>query len=114
YTFTNWSGDASGTNASTTVTMSANRSVTANFQTSGGGNSTIRIEDSNTPSTGLCSFDGIISSNSGADNTKVINLTNSSGKGISWRVNAASAGNYILVWRYTNGGSGNATTAALI
>ena len=49
-----------------------------------------------------------------ADNTKVINLTNSSAKGITWKVNAASAGVYTLKWRYTNGGSGNATTAKLI
>jgi gliding motility-associated-like protein/uncharacterized repeat protein (TIGR02543 family) len=32
YTFTGWSGDASGTSSSTTITMSGNKSVTANFQ----------------------------------------------------------------------------------
>jgi pectate lyase len=32
YTFTGWSGDASGTDASINVTMSGNKSVTANFQ----------------------------------------------------------------------------------
>jgi gliding motility-associated-like protein/uncharacterized repeat protein (TIGR02543 family) len=32
YIFTGWSGDASGTSASTTVTMNENKSVTANFQ----------------------------------------------------------------------------------
>jgi uncharacterized repeat protein (TIGR02543 family) len=31
YSFTGWNGDASGTNATTTVTMSANKSVSANF-----------------------------------------------------------------------------------
>lgn len=32
YTFLNWSGDASGTSLSTTITMSADKSATANFQ----------------------------------------------------------------------------------
>ena len=32
WSFKNWSGDASGTNPSTTVTMTANRTVTANFE----------------------------------------------------------------------------------
>ncbi len=32
YEFANWSGDASGANTSTTVTMTANKTVTANFQ----------------------------------------------------------------------------------
>ena len=32
YKFTGWSGDASGTTAATTVTMDANKSVTANFR----------------------------------------------------------------------------------
>ncbi|HEX6430568.1 MAG TPA: T9SS type A sorting domain-containing protein, partial [Niastella sp.] len=36
YTFTGWSGGASGTNTSTTVTMNANTSVTANFTNSTG------------------------------------------------------------------------------
>jgi len=31
YTFSNWSGDASGTNARTTVSMNCNKSVSANF-----------------------------------------------------------------------------------
>jgi gliding motility-associated-like protein/uncharacterized repeat protein (TIGR02543 family) len=32
YTFTGWSGDASGTSVSTTITMTGNKSATANFQ----------------------------------------------------------------------------------
>ena len=31
YTFANWSGDASGTNPTVTITMDANKSITANF-----------------------------------------------------------------------------------
>ncbi|MBL0358192.1 MAG: InlB B-repeat-containing protein [Chitinophagaceae bacterium] len=92
YTFSNWSGDASGTSTATTVTMSSNKMVTANFLATGGGASTIRIEDNATPSTGLCLFEGAISSNSGASNVKVINLTNSIGKGVNWRVNVPAAG----------------------
>jgi pectate disaccharide-lyase len=112
YAFSSWSGDANGTSASTTVTMSANRTVTATFSVVSSGN-TIRIEDSNTTATGLCSYDGSISSNSGANNGKVINLSNSSAKGITWKVNAPVSGSYTLVWRYKNSGSSAATTAAL-
>ncbi len=114
YVFTSWTGDASGTSSSVNITMNANKTVTANFQTTGGSTSTIRIEDDATPTTGLCSYDGILSSNSGASNTKVINLTNSSAKAINWNVSAPSAGSYTLNWRYVNSGSGNATTAKIL
>ncbi len=108
YTFVNWSGDASGTNATSTVTMSANKSATANFQLSGGGGTTtIRIEDNATTATGLCLYEGAVSSNSGANNTKVINLTNSAGKAVVWRVNVPSAGTYTLNWRYANSSTSN-------
>ena len=36
YSFSNWSGDASGTSSSTTIIMNSNKTVTANFKTSGG------------------------------------------------------------------------------
>jgi uncharacterized repeat protein (TIGR02543 family) len=114
YAFVNWTGDATGSSASTTVTMDANKIVTANFQATGGTNTTIRIEDNATAATGLCSFDGSISSNSGASNTKVINLTNSTLKGITWSINVPSAGSYSFNWRYTNGGSSNAVSMKLL
>ncbi len=108
YTFVNWSGDASGTNATATVAMSANKSATANFQLSGGGGTTtIRIEDNATAATGLCLIEGAVSSNSGANNTKVINLTNTAGKSVNWRVNVPSAGTYTLNWRYANSSTSN-------
>ncbi|MES2850369.1 MAG: T9SS type A sorting domain-containing protein [Bacteroidota bacterium] len=108
YVFVNWSGDASGTSASATVTMNANKSATANFQLSGGGGTTtIRIEDNATTSTGLCLIEGAVSSNSGANNTKVINLTNTAGKAVVWRVNVPSAGTYTLNWRYANSSTSN-------
>lgn len=108
YIFTGWSGDASGTSASTTVTMNSNKSVVANFSVSGGGGTTtLRIEDATTGSTGLCLVEGTISSNSGASNGKVINLTNSTGKGANWRVSVPTAGSYSLNWRYVNSSSSN-------
>ncbi|MFT3827964.1 MAG: T9SS type A sorting domain-containing protein [Chitinophagaceae bacterium] len=116
YTFANWSGSASGASATTSVTMNSNLSVTANFTATGGGGtgSTIRIEDNATTTTGLCSYDGSLSANTGANNGYVINLTNSSAKGITWRVNAAAAGSYTLTWRYKNSGSQAATSAKLL
>lgn len=115
YTFTGWSGDATGTATSVTVTMNSNKSVTANFQAqSTGGTATIRIEDDATTAQGLCSYEGAISSNSGAANGKVINLSNAAGKGMNWMVNAPAAGTYTLAWRYVNSSSSNTYTMALI
>lgn len=113
YTFTGWSGARSDTSLSVTLTMNSNKSVTANFQAQGtGGSSTIRIEDDATTQ-GLCSYEGAISSNSGASNGKVINLGNSTGKGVDWKVNAPEAGTYTLTWRYVNSSS-NAQTMGLL
>jgi pectate lyase/NOL1/NOP2/fmu family ribosome biogenesis protein len=107
YSFVNWSGAASGTNATTNVTLNSNQAVTANFQATGGGASTIRIEDNATTTGGLCLYEGSISSNSGANNGKVINLTNSAGKAVSWKVNVPAAGTYTLNWRYVNSSTSN-------
>jgi len=116
YNFTGWSGDASGTSNPVTITMNGNKSITANFQaqSGGGGTSTIRIEDDATTAQGFCSYEGAISSNSGASNGRVINLTNSAGKGMNWMVSAPSAGTYTLSWRYVNSSSSNTYTMALI
>lgn len=115
YIFTGWSGDASGTAASISIVMNGNKSATANFQAqSSGGTATIRIEDSATTSQGLCSYEGSISSNTGASNGKVINLSNSAGKGANWKVYTPAAGSYTLTWRYVNSSSSNSYTIALI
>ncbi|SDF03674.1 pectate lyase family protein [Chitinophaga filiformis] len=115
YTFTGWSGAASGTATSVSITMNGNKSVTANFQAQDpGGSNTIRIEDNATTAQGLCVYEGAISSNGGASNGKVINLTNSAGKGVNWMVNAPVAGTYALNWRYVNSSSSNTYTMALI
>ncbi len=108
YIFTGWSGDASGSSSSTTVTMNSNKSVVANFSLSGGGGTTtVRIEDATTGTAGLCLVEGTISSNSGANNGRVINLTNSTGRGANWRVSVPAAGTYSLNWRYVNSSSSN-------
>ena len=114
YSFAGWSGDATGVTSPVTITMNSNKSVTATFQLiSGGTTSTIRIEDNATTTTGLCSYDGVLSSNSGANNGKVINLTNSVAKGISWKINAI-AGSYLLNFRYVNSSSSNTFSMKLM
>ena len=114
YSFVGWSGASTATTPTTTVTMTGNLSVTANFIINSGTNSTIRIEDSNIPTTGLCSYEGILSSNSGANNTKVINLTNSTAKGINYKIIVPSAGSYSLNWRYVNSSANNVYTMKLL
>ena len=116
YTFTGWSGGASGANATTTVTMNANTSVTANFTTSGGGTgTTLRIDDKSGTGIGYCSANGSRQNTyTGADGGYYINLSNSSGQGITWAVSAGAAGTYNLVWRYANAGSQSATTARVL
>ncbi len=94
-------------------TYSKSFSVAEDIPPANPGNLTIRIE-SKTATPGLCSFDGSISTNAWADMEDVINLSNSSGKGITWNVNTTFSGTYLLKWRYVNGGKNNATTAKLI
>lgn len=115
YIFSSWSGGASGTSSTTTITINANTSVTANFTTSGGAGTTLRIDDKSGTGTGYCSADGSRqNSYTGADGGYYVNLSNSSGKGITWAVNAGSAGTYTLRWRYANAGTQSATTARLL
>ena len=114
YSFTGWSGGASGTNTTTTVTMNANTSVTANFTTSSGG-TTLRIDDKSGTGIGYCSANGSRqNSYAGADGGYYINLSNSSGQGITWAVRAGAAGTYNLRWRYSNAGTQSATTARVL
>lgn len=115
YTFSSWGGGASGTSATTTVTVNSNISVTANFTTSGGGTTVIRLEDEASPSAGYCSADGSRQNTyTGASNGYYINLSNSSAKGINWRVSSPSGGTYILTWRFANGSASSATTARVL
>ncbi len=115
YIFTGWSGDATGTATSVNVTLNSNKSVTGNFTLQNtGGSSTIRIEDNATTAQGFCAYQGAISTNSGANNGRVINLTNSAGRGMDWKVRVPSAGSYSLTWRYVNSSSSNSYVMALI
>jgi uncharacterized repeat protein (TIGR02543 family) len=115
YVFSSWSGGASGTSTTTTVTMNANTSVTANFTTSGGTGTTLRIDDKSGTGIGYCSANGSRQNTyTGADGGYYINLSNSSGQGITWAVSAGAAGTYNLVWRYANAGSQSATTARVL
>jgi len=117
YTFSGWSGSASGTSTTTTVTVNSNISVTASFTVTGGGGngSVVRLEDEASPTAGYCSADGSRqNSYTGASNGYYINLSNSSGKGINWRVSTPAAGTYTLTWRYANAGSSSATTARVL
>jgi uncharacterized repeat protein (TIGR02543 family) len=115
YTFSSWSGGASGTSATTSVTMNANTSVTANFTTSSGGGTTLRIDDKSGTGVGYCSANGSRQNTyAGADGGYYINLSNSSGQGITWAVRAGAAGTYNIRWRYSNAGSQSATTARVL
>jgi uncharacterized repeat protein (TIGR02543 family) len=114
YTFSSWSGGASGTSATTTVTMNANTSVTANFTTSSSG-TILRIDDKSGTGTGYCSANGSRQNTyAGADGGYYINLSNSSGQGITWALRAGAAGTYNIRWRYSNAGSQSATTARVL
>ena len=76
---------------------------------------TLRIEDASSFTSGFCSFDGSRqNSYSGASGGYYINLSNSSAKGINWKVSVPAAGSYALKWRYANGGSSSATTARVL
>jgi uncharacterized repeat protein (TIGR02543 family) len=76
---------------------------------------TIRIEDAASFTTGFCGFEGSRqSSYSGASNGFYINIQNSSAKGVTWKVSAPSAGTYSLKWRYANAGSNSATTGRVL
>jgi uncharacterized repeat protein (TIGR02543 family) len=114
YTFSSWSGGASGSSTTTTVTMNANTSVTANFTTSSGG-TTLRIDDKSATGTGYCSANGSRQNTyTGADGGYYVNLSNSSGQGITWAVSAGAAGTYNIRWRYSNAGTQSATTARVL
>jgi uncharacterized repeat protein (TIGR02543 family) len=74
YTFTGWSGDASGTNSSVTIVMSSNKSVTANFTANTTGTYSLTVSAS--PSNGG-SVTGAGTYNSGS--TATLSATANSG-----------------------------------
>lgn len=114
YTFSGWSGGASGTAATATVTMNGNTTVTAAF-TASGSSSTLRIDDAAAAAGGYCSADGSRqNSYAGAYGGYYINLSNSAAKGVNYAVNVSTAGAYTLQWGYANGGSNVSTTARVL
>ncbi|ACE84184.1 carbohydrate binding protein, putative, cbp35B [Cellvibrio japonicus Ueda107] len=63
---------------------------------------------------GFCSYDGAVqSAHAGATNNQYVNLSNEAGKGITWAVQVAQAGNYTVQFRYANAGTQSATQAAI-
>jgi pectate lyase len=115
YAFINWSGDTTGTNPTITFSATINKSITANFQLIPVLNSNlIRIEDTATSINGLCSYNGAISSNTGANNARVINLSNTIGRTVNWKINIPSDGYYTLNWRYVNSSASNTYAMKLV
>ncbi|HOZ79215.1 MAG TPA: InlB B-repeat-containing protein [Ferruginibacter sp.] len=110
YTFTGWSGDTTATGNSISFVMFSNKNIIANFAAT----TTLRIEDDVIGVNGLCSIEGNTSNNSGANNRRSINLTNTIAKGLNWSVNAGAAGIYNLRWRYANGSTSNSFYMKLI
>ncbi|MBO2008206.1 InlB B-repeat-containing protein [Hymenobacter negativus] len=116
YAFSGWSGASTATTATTTVTVNANSTATANFTaTSGGGTTTLRIEDAAAFGNGYCDIEGSRqSSYTGADNGYYVNISNSVARGIDWRVSVPATGTYTLRWRYANASSSSATSAKVL
>lgn len=101
YTFNSWGGAASGTSTSTTVTMNANKSVTANFSEIPVGNQIIMEENA----LGFCAVDGSIDSNhAGFTGSGFVNTDNAVGTAVEWKVTAAASDTYALQWRYAHDG----------
>jgi pectate lyase len=115
--FAGWSGDTTTTTNPLTFRVKNSKALRATFTLipgTGAPGPLIRIEDTNTPLTGLCSFDGSVSQNTGADNGAVINLSNSAAKAIVWKVEVTPAGAYELKWRYTNSSASSGFTGKLM
>jgi uncharacterized repeat protein (TIGR02543 family) len=104
--FVNWSGDASGTDNPLSVTMDADKSITANFSEVSG-TITLTLQENED---GFCSVDGSIDNNNdGFSGDGFANTDNANGNGITWSVNIPTAGSYSFVWRYANGSSTDRT-----
>lgn len=117
YTFSGWSGGASGTTATVSVVVSANISVTAGFTatSTGGGGNTLRIDDAASSVSGYCGADGSRQNTySGADGGYYINLSNSASKGINYYVSVPAAGTYTFQWRYAHGTNNGSTVGRLL
>ncbi|UII31811.1 carbohydrate-binding protein [Fulvivirga ulvae] len=106
WSFSNWTGDASGSNTTVSIVMNSDKSVTAVFTQNvppptGDGD---RIEDTDSR---LISFDGSIKSYANADNGQAINLSNDPDKRIVWNYSSTSSSQYTITVRYTRKASMN-------
>ncbi|GLB53476.1 hypothetical protein NBRC110019_25170 [Neptunitalea chrysea] len=97
--FDGWSGGYTGN--PTTITMDADKSITATFSEIPTTSTTITIQEN---ASGFCSVDGSVdNNNSGYTGTGFANTDNASGNSISYSV-TASGGSATLVIGYANGG----------
>ncbi|GGF22498.1 pectinesterase family protein [Flavobacterium limi] len=86
------------------ITTNQNQNGTANYTDPNPGTTTTEISI-NENETGFCFVEGTIdSNNAGFQGAGFANANNAVGAGIEWSVNTSS-GNYILRWRYSNGGT---------
>lgn len=99
YELISWSTGES--TAVTTIAMTADMGIIANFGIKLTGTHTLRIEESGL---GYCSYDGKIEINSSATNRKVTNIIDAIGKGINYNIKAPKSGAYSIVFRYVNRG----------
>ena len=104
--FDSWNGDASGSDNPLSLTMNADKSITANFIESTGP-VTLTLQENED---GFCSVDGDVEDeHSGHTGTGYANTDNENGNGITWSVNVPAAGTYSFVWRFANGASSDRT-----
>jgi hypothetical protein len=106
YELKSWSNGSN--EETTTISMTSDTGIMANFVEKIEGTHTLRIEES---ALGYCAYDGIIAINSSADNKKVTNITDAPGKGINYNIKVPISGFYTILFRYVH--RGKATSAKL-
>jgi pectate lyase len=105
------SSSSKASSSSSSKASSSSSSSKSSSSSSSAPSGAVTIQES---TTGFCHVDGAIStSNSGYTGTGYANLSNSAGAGVDWSVNAPTAANYTVTFRYANGGS-SATTSGKV
>ncbi|WP_428818744.1 cellulose binding domain-containing protein [Microbulbifer sp. MCCC 1A16149] len=99
------SSSGGGSSSSSSSSSSSGGSGSSGSGGSSGGGNAITLQEN---ATGFCGVDGSIdSNNAGFTGGGFANTHNLSGTRIRWSLNAASASDYLLDWRFANGGSAN-------